>query len=56
MLQKLILAATLTFALYLLLGMRPPLNTQTVSHSKIDLAHVLKVRIINLASSQITEK
>ena len=56
MLQKLVLAATLTFALYLLLGIRPPVNTRTVSNSKIDLAHILKTQTIDLASSQITEK
>jgi hypothetical protein len=50
MIQKLILAVTMTFALNLLLGMRPPTNTQTATSTKVDFAQILKVRMINLAS------
>ena len=50
MLQKLILAVTMTFALNLLLGIHPPANTQTATNTKIDFVQVLKVRMINLES------
>ncbi len=50
MLQKLILAVSMTFALNLLLGIRPPVNTQTAFSDGVDFAQTLKVRMINLAS------
>ncbi len=56
MLQKLILAVTMTFALNLLLGIRPPTNAQIALSDRVDIAQILKARIINLASGQITEK
>ncbi len=56
MLQKLILAVTMTFALNLLLGIRPPANTQVATSTKVDFAQILKVRIINLASMSMNEK
>ncbi len=50
MIQKLILAVTMTFALNLLLGIRPPVLAQTAFSDKFDFAPILKVRMINLAS------
>ncbi|WP_158260511.1 hypothetical protein [Chlorogloea sp. CCALA 695] len=50
MLYKLMLAVTMTFTLNLLLGMRPPTNTQTALSAKVDFAQILKIRMINLAS------
>jgi hypothetical protein len=50
MLQKLMLAVTMTFALNLLLGIHPPANTETAFSDRVDLAQILKVRIINLVS------
>lgn len=48
MLQKLMLAVTMTFALNLLLGIRPPANTQTDLSDRVDIA-LLKARTINNA-------
>ncbi len=56
MFQKLILAVSVTFALNLLLGIRPPANTQAAIGARVDLAQILKVRIINLASMSMNEK
>lgn len=50
MLQKLMLAVTMTFALNLLIGIRPPALAQTTLSPKVDLVQILKVRIISLAS------
>ena len=50
MLQKLMLAVTMTFALNLLLGIHPPATTQTAISTKVDFAQILKVRMINLVS------
>jgi hypothetical protein len=50
MFQKLILAVTMTFALNILLGIKPPANTQTATSTKVDFAQILKVSMINLAS------
>ena len=49
MLQKLILAVIMTFALNLLLEIRPPANTQADLGAKVDLARTLKARTIGLA-------
>ena len=48
MLQKLMLAMTMTFALNLLLKIDPPVNTQTAFSTRVDFAQILKVRMINL--------
>lgn len=50
MLQKLMLAVTMTFALNLLVGIHPPANTQTAIGARVDFAQILKVRMINLVS------
>lgn len=50
MIQKLMLAVTLTFVLDLLLEIHLPANTQTATSTKVDFAQILKVRMINLAS------
>jgi hypothetical protein len=51
MLQKLILAVAMTFALNLLLRINSPANTQTAFSNRVDFAQILKVRMINLAST-----
>ncbi len=51
MLQKLMLAVTMTFALNLLVGIRPPANTQTALNVIVDIAQILKIRTIGLASA-----
>lgn len=51
MLQKLMLAVTMTFALNLLLGIRPPANTQTNLSNRVDVAQILKARRTSNASA-----
>lgn len=48
MLQKLMLAVSMTFALSLLSGIRPPANSQTDLSAKVDVAPILKVAIATL--------
>lgn len=48
MLQKLMLAVSMTFALNLLSGISPPANTQTNLSVKADVAPILKVAIATL--------
>jgi hypothetical protein len=50
MIQKLILAVAMTFALNLLLAINSSANTQTAFGNRVDFAPILKVRMINLAS------
>lgn len=50
MIQKLILAVTMTFALNLLVGIRPPAKTQATVSDRVDFAQILKARIIGLVS------
>ncbi|WP_160295982.1 hypothetical protein [Aliterella atlantica] len=56
MLQKLILAVTMTFALNLLLGTRLPANTQADFNAKVDVAKILKARIIGLNPASTFER
>lgn len=50
MLQKLILAAIMTFALNLLFGIQSPIRTQNAFSTKVNLAQVLKDQPMGLAS------
>ncbi len=56
MFQKLMLAATMTFTLNLLPGIRPPANAQTDLSTKVSGAQILKVRTISLTSLSIFER
>ncbi len=47
---ELMLAVTMTFALNLLPGIRPPVLAQNATSTKVDFAQILKVRMINLVS------
>lgn len=47
---ELMLAVTMTFAIKLLLGIRPPVLAQTTTSTRVDFAQILKLRMINLAS------
>lgn len=49
MIQRLILAVMMTFALNLLVGIDPPANNQAAFSDEIDFVQILKVRIINHA-------
>lgn len=56
MFQKLMLAAIMTFALNLVLGMRPPANAQDNLSAKVDEAQTLTVRTIYVVSKPILDK